>query len=142
MSFKHLFCVMVRLCLHLKSMRIMTCPACERFSCRISEIPYVRNLPYGISEDLGITKFVGACASKQVMSAVPRFKLGKLQPKTRVHVRPTTQDVKCQVHFFSRQCTSHGRNLQNDLKVDMVRSPRSCRKHTSKKGSKIGFTPS
>ena len=60
----------------------------------------VRKLPYGISEDLGDTKFVGAKALKQVMSAVPRFKLGKLPPKTRGHVRPTTQDVKWQVHFF------------------------------------------
>ena len=44
--------------------------------------------------------------------------------------------------FFFRQCTSPGRDLQNDLEVDMVTSPRSCRKYTSKKGSNIGFTPS
>ena len=97
----------------------------------------VLNLPYGISEDLGVTKFVGALALKQVMSAVPNYKLGKLPPKTRGHVRPTTKVEKWQVHVFSRQCPSPGSDLQNDLKVDMVTSPRSCRKYTSKKGCNI-----
>ena len=50
----------------------------------------VRKLPYGIFEDLGDTKFVGAWALKKVMSAVPKYKLGKLPPKTRGHVPPTT----------------------------------------------------
>ena len=35
--------------------------------------------------------------------------------------------------FFFRQCTSPGRDFQNDLKVDMVTSPRSYHKYTSKK---------
>ena len=60
----------------------------------------VRYLPNGVSENLGVTKFVGAQALKHDMSAVPINNVGKLLPKTRGHVRPTTQELKWQVLFF------------------------------------------
>ena len=140
--------VMVRLFLcHGKAMSAFEIDAYmtwERFSCRIFPTNFVRKTESSLRylRGPGCYEICRAIGIKTGYVSSSKIQTGKIAAENSGSRAAYNSRRKMPGPFFFRQCTSPGRDLQNDLKVDMVTSPRSCRKYTSKKGSNIGYTPS